>query len=634
MSVIFGIFNRNNTAVNDWNLQSIDDALSYWDSDDSGSWRKGSVAFGHRMLWITPDSKLDHLPRVIHSENKIFAITIDARLDDREALVEKLELEDLSLKQVTDSELVLAAYRKWGEMCPKYLLGDFVFVIWDENKQQLFCARDHIGIRPFYYYLDEDVFIFSNDIRGLISYPDVSKRYNDRSLAMFLVGSFGFYDERDTFFEAIQKMPASSSMTITKDSISESVYWDYNDITETRYDTYEEYTEKLKELLFDAVKVRLRTVYPVASHLSGGIDSSSLAVLAARELETRDQPLYAFNWVEIPDREDNLEPAEWSFAAELANLENIEQKNIKLTAEFISEMYDRIDISQDDISYFWGEYLVRDEAEKIKVRTLLSGWGGDDLISYNGYAYFSGLFRQGNCIKAIQKIRDLYKYDKKKYIWLRVIKKSIREIVYPFFYKRMPGNYREEKRQFDPFEFTQGQFSSFVKKLSFVNIGFRPGIHDEQKGLFKNGHLLHRIENWTSSSFGKKLVYVYPLLDKRIVEFALSVPEDLFARKDGVSRYFFRSAISGFLPKHIAWAGKIYEPGHGKTWKKLWDEGLKLWLQNNKNSHKDKNSYIDRLKMIKRIKVYFFNKENQIDDNLGKSRIVSSILVSNLEKRD
>ncbi len=256
-------------------------------------------------------------------------------------------------------------------MCPKHLLGDFVFVTWDENKQQLFCARDHIGIKPFYYHLSDDLFVFSNDIRGLVSYPGDSKRYNNKTIAMFLAGDSGCHDERDTFFEAIQKLPAASSLTITKDIVAESIYWDFKDITEVHYDTFEEYTEKLKELLCNAVQARLRTVYPVASHLSGGIDTSAIAVLAARELEARGQPLYAFNWVETPEGQYDPDMAEWGFAAQLASQENIEQKNIRLTADFISKMYDKIDISKDDISYFWGEYLVRDEAKIAAIPSIL-----------------------------------------------------------------------------------------------------------------------------------------------------------------------------------------------------------------------------------------------------------------------
>lgn len=633
MSTIFGIFDRNKKSVEDSTLQNIDNTLAYWDCDDNGIWKGDYVVLGHRMLWNTPESKLEHLPHIIHPQDQTFVITIDARLDNREALAEQLELSSHLLLKTTDSELILTAYRKWGENCPKYLLGDFVFAIWDADKEQIYCARDHMGIKPFYYYLNDDLFVFSNDIRGVIAHSNVSKKYNDRSIAMFLAGNFGSYDKRDTFFSEIQKLEAATHITITQHNVSKSGYWNIQDIPKVQYNTYEEYVKKLRALLFDAVRVRLRTAYPVASHLSGGLDSSAIAVLAARELEKRNQILYSFNWIETQKREKETIYPEWDFAAQLANLENIEQKHLKLTPEYIVEMFDKVDISTEDATLYWGEYLVRDEAEKYEIRTILSGWGGDDLISYDGYAYLSGLFWQAHFIKAIQEISILYK--EKNYKYLRILKRSVRELIYPLFYKRMSGYYQEVKTHFDPYQFTQKQFSSLAKGYAFPKVIFYPGVHNEQKYLLTSGHILQRIENWASSAVEKKLEYSYPLLDKRIVEFALTVPEDLFARKEGHQRHFFRSAISDFLPDNIAWEPKIGESEHGKQLQKLWHGALKLWMQKNEKRLKNKNCYVDRSKIINQLKIYLKNEQNGIEDGMADSgMVVVSILLSNLEDKD
>ena len=631
MSIIFGIYTRNKKEVGISKIRVMEDALSYWDSDDKGIWSEGSIAFGHQMLWNTPQSKLEHLPCVIYPQNKSIVITIDARLDNREILAEQLEMTDLPFGKITDSELILAAYQKWGEECPKYLLGDFVFAIWDANKEHLFCARDHIGIKPFYYYLNDDLFVFSNDIRGVIAHPEVSKKYNDRSIAMFLGGYSGFYDEKDTFFKEIQKLSAAATITISKEQVSKSVYWDIEDIPKVHYDTYEEYVEKLKELLSDAVKVRLRAAYPVASHLSGGIDSSGIAVLAARELKKRNQLLYAFNWVEIPDEEHDPDYVEWGFATQIANLENIEQKQIRFTADFLAGLYDQIDISTDDVSYYLSEYLVRDEAAKQGVRTILSGWGGDELISYDGYTYLSSLFWQGHFMKAIKEISILY--EDKSYKYLRIIKRSFVEMIYPYFYKRMRGYYKEEKFEFDHYQYTRDEFASFAKKQSFEKNEFHPGRENEQKALFTDGHLLQRIEYWASSAIGKKLEYSYPLLDRRIVEFALAIPEELYARKDGHQRYFFRSAISEFLPEHIVWRKKYLEPEHAKAVEKLRIEALSLWMQKNEKSQKNGNNYVNRSTMINRLKIYFSSQRDQ-EEFIHYGPIMVAILLSNLRERD
>ncbi len=628
MSTIFGIFNRNKKRLNDSYIKEMEDSHSYWEADCSKIWKEDYVTLGHRMLWKTPESRSESLPFKILQSSYILAITLDARLDNRKELAIKLEIHDFATQVYTDSELILAAYKKWGKGCPQYLLGDFVFVIWDELKQELFCVRDHIGIKSFYYYINDDIFIFSNDLKGLVAHSFFEKKYNDRSLAMILAGSFGFYDERETFYQKIQKLPAASSLVVAEDEILEFPYWDINNIPAVHYDTYAEYSKKLKELLIDAVNVRLRTCYPVASHLSGGLDSSSIATIAARELEKKHKPLYVFNWIETPEEECDPDYPEWGFASQLVSRENMIQRKLKLTSDHIMELYCNLDATEDNTAEF-GEYLVRDESEKLGIRTILSGWGGDELISFNGYTYLSGLFWSGRLFKAIEEVEKLYKGKDKKI--LRVIKRSLREILDPIFeYKII---FAKQKLFSKPYEFTSEKFGKFIKAQTFDGLRFRPGVHSEQKALFKMGHLLKRVEESSLASYVNKVEYSYPLLDKRIVEFALSVPEEMYAIRNGYSRYLFRSTVSEFLPENIALELKITDGEHSKAREKLREEGLKKWLKINQKQKKKNNYYIDRSKIIERLETYFFNKENQIEDSLEGSSIGASILLANLEDK-
>lgn len=633
MSTIYGIFHRTNKPIDSYELRTMETNLSYWEADAKGKCEEEYITLGHHMLWNTPESKLENLPRVINFSDNTLIITIDARLDNRKELSVQLEMTDRPLDMITDSELVLAAYHKWGERCPVYFLGDFVFVIWDKDKQHLFCVRDHIGIKSFYYHLSDDIFIFSNDIRGLSSYDKISKKYNNRSVAMCFDGPFGFYDEEDTFYNEIQKLPAATSMKITKKNSSKTIYWDTKNLTKIHYNTYEAYVEKLQDLLVSAVKVRLRTIYPVASHLSGGIDSSSVSVLAARELKKNGKSLFAVNWINTPDEEYDPNYCEWGYSSKIANLEKMEQKYIRLTAEFMADMYNRVDIPNNGLSHFLEEFLVRNEVKKYGVRTILSGWGGDELISNNGYAYYSGLIWQGKFIKVIRKIYEFYSYKKVKYQLLHTIKRFIRELIYPFFYKKMSGLYQEDKDKYMAHEFVTDKFNIFVKGQSFKKLGFYPGVHNEQNRLFKNGHLLQRIESWGSSAYEKKLEYSYPLLDKRIVEFALAIPEDMYAIKEGHQRYFFRQTISDFIPKDIAWNVKNGEPEYVKVWIKVANEFIKLWMQKNKNTKDYKASYVDPVKIIKRIELYLSKQERQIEDNIDIVRILDLISFLSLERK-
>ena len=126
----------------------------------------GTIGLGHRMLWTTPGSLNEKLPLSNASGDLI--ITADARIDNRDELIEALDLNGRLRQTITDSELILAAFERWGEGCPERLLGDFSFAIWDRQKNRLFCARDHMGVKPFYYYLSNKVIVFASEIKALL----------------------------------------------------------------------------------------------------------------------------------------------------------------------------------------------------------------------------------------------------------------------------------------------------------------------------------------------------------------------------------------------------------------------------------------------------------------------------------
>jgi asparagine synthase (glutamine-hydrolysing) len=148
MSAITGIFNRNGLEVKPELMKKMNNRLSHRGLDGSGIYCNGPVAMGHQMLKTTPESLHEKLP--FHDEKTGLTITADARIDNRQELSEKLGISDRV--DVPDSYFILKSYQTWGDKCPEELIGEFAFVIWDEINESLFCARDHIGVKPFYYY--------------------------------------------------------------------------------------------------------------------------------------------------------------------------------------------------------------------------------------------------------------------------------------------------------------------------------------------------------------------------------------------------------------------------------------------------------------------------------------------------
>ncbi len=167
MSGIVGIYYINGRPVEGETLGRMVDILAHRGPDGADIWCEGNIGLGHRMLWTTPESLMEKQPLVDRTGNLV--LTADARIDNRGELISALRLNDSPVEKITDSALILAAYAEWGNQCPEKLIGDFAFAIWDKRKQVLFCARDHMGVKPFYYYYEPGKFFaFASEIKGLL----------------------------------------------------------------------------------------------------------------------------------------------------------------------------------------------------------------------------------------------------------------------------------------------------------------------------------------------------------------------------------------------------------------------------------------------------------------------------------
>ncbi|HSL53821.1 MAG TPA: asparagine synthase-related protein [Pyrinomonadaceae bacterium] len=180
---------------------------------------------------------------------------------------------------MANDSVILNAYEKWGEDCVKHLFGDFAFAIWDERKQRYFCARDHFGVKPFYYTHINGEFVFSSSLNELRLNPRVSNTLNEIAVGDYLL--FGVnQDLSTTIFKDIQRLPPGHTLTVANGSITTRRYWTPEPTTELRFRDPNEYVERFSELLSQAVKDRVTTTDRVAISMSGGLDSTSLAAIA------------------------------------------------------------------------------------------------------------------------------------------------------------------------------------------------------------------------------------------------------------------------------------------------------------------------------------------------------------------
>jgi len=201
------------------------------------------------------------------SASAYLTIQANTRLDARDGLIG------------SDAELILQAYEKWGNDCVKHLIGDFAFAIWDSRRQRYFCARDHFGVKPFYFtHIDND-FAFSSSLNDLR--PRVSNTLNEIAVGDYLL--FGVnQDLSTTIFKDIQRLKPGHTLTVANGSITVKPYWTPEPSSEVRFRDPESYVERFSELLSLAVKDRVDTDR-VAISMSGGLDSTSLAALAREQ---------------------------------------------------------------------------------------------------------------------------------------------------------------------------------------------------------------------------------------------------------------------------------------------------------------------------------------------------------------
>ncbi|MBV1767746.1 MAG: hypothetical protein KUA29_05530, partial [Methanobacterium sp.] len=279
MSAITGIFYRKGKKVDPQLMERMNDKLSHRGVDGSHIWVEDNVGLGHQMLHTTPESLHEELPFI---EDDL-VITADARIDNREELADELGIDEV--ETVSDSYFILKAYDMWGEDCPDKLLGDFAFAIWDKKKEILFCARDHMGVKPFYYYVDEEMFVFGTEIKALFEVEGVPREKDEKRIALALMVD-DFQERERTFYKEIKSFKAAHYMAMTKDSSKFKRYWKLNPDLEIRMDSDEEYMQEFLKICTEAVKCRLRSPdRKIGVMLSGGLDSSSVTRTAQKIIE-------------------------------------------------------------------------------------------------------------------------------------------------------------------------------------------------------------------------------------------------------------------------------------------------------------------------------------------------------------
>jgi asparagine synthase (glutamine-hydrolysing) len=286
MSGIVGIVNLDGSPVDRELLSGMTHYLRHRGPDAQHTWIEENVGFGHALLRTTWESETERQPMTLDGKTWL---TADCRVDGRDDLLRELAGQGRNVdSKATDPELILHAYAAWGEKCIDHLLGDFSFALWDDARKMLFCARDHFGVKPFFYSRIGRALVFSNDLNCLRCHPALSNDLDELGVADFLVYGYSLDHDR-TVFATVKKLAPSHVLKCSGDDLLLERYWEMPMEEEIHYRREREYVDHFNELFVAAVRDRIRT-NAVGVFMSGGMDSTTVAATAKRVMSSSGRP--------------------------------------------------------------------------------------------------------------------------------------------------------------------------------------------------------------------------------------------------------------------------------------------------------------------------------------------------------
>ncbi|MBA3037209.1 MAG: asparagine synthase (glutamine-hydrolyzing), partial [Desulfobacterium sp.] len=406
-----GIFNKENKPIDSDKLIDMTRTLVHRGPDEEGffindrkrdGWKiervgeivagNGNVGLGHRRLSIID---LSSGQQPLCNENATIWITFNGEIYNFNNLM--LELESLGHRFATrsDTETIVHAYEQWGADCLKKLRGMFAFAIWDENKKEMFLARDRVGKKPIYYYEDKECVLFASEIKAILQKQKVSRKIDFSALSDYF--SLNYIPAPKSIFESIKKLPAAHYMVINNNSIRIKPYWDLSfypehDISEQKM------IDGLMGILTESTKIRMISEVPLGAFLSGGVDSSGIVALMA---EASEDPVKT-NSISFREAAYNEAP----FARQVAELFKTDHHEFNVTPEAVSVIeklawhYDEPFADSSAVPTFY----VSETARK-NVTVALSGDGGDE--NFAGYRRY-WLDMRENMVRNVvpQKLRE------------------------------------------------------------------------------------------------------------------------------------------------------------------------------------------------------------------------------------
>lgn len=523
-------------------LKNMTDVIHHRGPDDEGFYIDQNVGLGFRRLSII-DLHTGHQP--LSNSDESVTIVFNGEIYNYQEQREILKKKGYVFKSATDTEVILHLYEEFGIDCVKYLRGMFGFAIWDKRKQQLFCARDRFGIKPLFYYYDNEKFVFGSEIKSILKAENIDKTLDVDALDSYF--AYGYITGDLSIYKNIKKLQPAHTLLISladQPDLSINRYWNIN--FEPDYSkTEDQWIEEIQECLSETIKLHMIADVPLGAFLSGGIDSSSVVSIMAKHSA---QPIKTFS---IGFKEQKFN--ELQYAKQVAEKYNceyheqiIEPESIsllpRLAAAFDEPFADSSAIPTYYVSKFAREY----------VTVVLSGDGGDELFAgYNSYPYFKKIYKYASPSPFINKL-----------VW-----GSVNELAPKGSSVSNLGYYLSHKRDHSG---AQASFWTIDERKKLL--GTKPGYKNVNRAELIKERLLNGSKHDLVTNLQGLDMQTYmvddiltkvdrtsmmnsiearvPLLDHKFAELSFKIPWNL-KLKDRLQKHILRKAVAPYLPDSV-----------------------------------------------------------------------------------
>ena len=568
MCAIAGIVDMNGRPVSVQAIKRMTDVQAHRGPDGEGMYVHKNIGLGHRRLSIIDLSEAGKQP--MFSRNGRYVLTFNGEIYNYLEL--KRAIGKWPWKSSSASEVLLAAYEKWGPECVKKFNGIFAFAIWDTKKKELFCARDHVGVKPFFYSFKNGKFVFASEIKGVRA-AGVHATPNEQYMYDFLVHGYYHHRPAETFFEGIAQLPQGHTLTVSKKGITVAPFWDLalaanKQAALLKGVTDREVEKKFLQTFEDAIKLQLRSDVPVGLQLSGGFDSSAVTGMVHRVLGgQKNMRLFSFVYGSYEDKEVSYMR---SLARGLGWKLEITHVLPKDMQGLMEQAVWHAEEPFPGLPTF-GQFLLAEKCRKEGIPVILGGQGGDEIGA--GYEYYLGAYYV-DCLRergAETALSELAAYGRRH---------GLTEKEQLAFFARAIGSYMYGGTSADGTSFVTPSALSpafaaraEVPRPHFVE-PFDSALSNMQYRDIVATKLPRILQAADRSAMAYGIEHRVPLLDHRLVALGLALPT-YFKIRGGVQRYYMRQAMKGLVPERVLNAPKRPVPSPQREWFK---KELQPWV--------------------------------------------------------